>query len=102
MTELPRFPLAPFTNGEVLGALARVMPPGMVDDIRDREALAPEEPCTMWIADETLMVLAAVSPEFAQRVERFRPDLQPRVAEVRLDPESFLVRQKMPSPGGRL
>jgi hypothetical protein len=82
--------LPPFTNGEVLHALSLVMPDEIVAAARRESNASPAEPCTFWVSDSILLVLATISDDFASRVTEFRPDLRQRVDEVRHDPAVYI------------
>lgn len=48
----------------------------------------------MAATDDVLLMLAAVSAEYADRVVKFRPALEAEVARVRADPEAFLAEER--------
>ena len=90
--DVTRGTLAPFTKTELLEALAAVMPAEAVEEFRTDLRDFPDEPDTMTITDGILLVLAALSDEYARRVIEVRPDLRDGVAAVRENPAAHLER----------
>ena len=88
---------APFTKTELFSALELVMPADLVEMQRNELREWPDEPGTLPIGDDMLLILAAVSESHAARVVSFRPDLREQVAGVRADPAAFLESRRMPS-----
>lgn len=89
MKEIPRF-----TNAEVLEAFAAVMPAGEVAGLREEIGANFSDPCRFAISDGMYLVMAALSPEYAQRVVACRPDLAEQVAKVRHHPQEFLYDRR--------
>ena len=87
-----RVTLAPFTKAELLDALAAVMPAQAVEEFRADLRDFADEPGRMTITDGMLLVLAALSEEYGQRVIGVRPDLSDRVSVVRANPAAHLER----------
>jgi hypothetical protein len=79
-----------FTNAEVLEAFAAVMPPAQVDALRQAIGAKPREQSRVAITDTFYLVLAALSPEYAGRIVRSRPDLADAVADVQRDPRRYI------------
>jgi hypothetical protein len=86
---LPRF-----TNAEVLEAFAAVMPPQELHALRSDFGSRPDETCRTYISDGLYLILAALSPDYAERVTRSRPDLAEAVASTREDPEHYLSERR--------
>ncbi|HEX2204105.1 MAG TPA: hypothetical protein VHG91_12430 [Longimicrobium sp.] len=91
--------MPPFTNGEVLHALSLVMPAQIVEGARMHQEGGVNDPCTFWVSDGMLLVLAAISEVGAQRVVGYRPDLASKVAEIRQDPNGYINSARMSAPG---
>ena len=81
----------PFTNREVFEAFALFMPKPSVEVFEQELGVAADDPCRFaLVTDGILLALSTLSPEHAERVIAFRPNLQPRIAEVQQNPEAFL------------
>ena len=82
-----------FTNREVLEAFQAVMP-SQVEVVR--EALGPDldEQARVGITDGFYLVLAALSPDYADRILKCRPDLAAEIAGVRRDPAGYLADRR--------
>jgi hypothetical protein len=84
----------PFTNTEVFQALELVHPADLVEAFRrDHEGL-PDEATNMAVTDDVLLLLAAVSADYAKRVVEFRPDLRTQVDGVRAHPQQFIETER--------
>jgi hypothetical protein len=91
--------LAPFTKTELLDGLAAVMPPDAVEEFRIDLRDLPDEPGLMTISDGMLLILAALSSDYGERVIRARPELRDEVLAVRADPAAFLERARRQGHG---
>lgn len=100
MADHREYLIPPFTNREVLQALALVMPADGVEAIRSEAMPALDAPCTASMPVSTLLLLATISEEFAGRIVEHRPDLRDDVARVRRDPAAYVEAHRMPGPDG--
>ena len=83
-----------FTNGEILQAFAEVMPASETEGART-VLVPPDELCHALVTDGFYMLMAALSPEHAERIVEARPDLAAEVARVRADPGGYLARHRL-------
>lgn len=80
----------PFTRDEYKRALLQVYPEAEAEE-QVRFVYAPDsELIGVTVMDGTLLLLAALSPETADRVVAYRPKLKELVDRVRADPQAAI------------
>jgi hypothetical protein len=82
-----------FTNREVLEAFEAVMP-SQVEALREALGTEPDGQARAAISDGFYLVLAALSPEYAQRIINCLPDVAQAIADVRRDPAAYLAARR--------
>ncbi|HET7233048.1 MAG TPA: hypothetical protein VFJ16_23770 [Longimicrobium sp.] len=87
-----------FTNREVLKAFAEVMPASETEGARE-VLQPPDELCRAFVTDGLYLLMAALSPEYAERIVDARPELAAEVAAVRSDPDGYLARHTLNRDG---
>jgi hypothetical protein len=80
----------PFTQEEVKRALLQVYTEQEADEQVRRLYDPDPDVIGVTIMDGTLLLLATLSPEMADRVEAYRPKIKPLVDRIRADPQAAL------------
>jgi hypothetical protein len=87
----------PFTRDEYRAALLQVYSPEEAEP-QVRFIYEPDpETIGITVMDGTLLLIAALSPELADRVEAYRPGLKPLLDVLRVDPQGF-IRSRRDTP----